>query len=376
MTVHVPKLATAAPATTPEKPARIAPGVYFGLPEDAYHSDPALGSGDIRSLNTCPMYYWRNSAMNPAREPDEETPALLFGRALHKLVLEGRQAFVAAYTAAPEPRDFPGCLITVDDIKGALKAAGEKVTGNKPDLIARLKAVQPSAVVFDDIVAAHAAEAQKSGTTVLKRTMFEEVVLAGGSIAADGRVAPAFQGGCPEISVFWERDGVPLKCRIDYLRLGRWHDKRLLALSTDLKSFANQRGLPPERAVALAIAEYRLDMQAAHNTEGAAQIAGFLAAGQMFGAEAVNPKWLAALASVSPDDHVWHWAFFQKDAPVTLLRQAAPALIARGRKDVEAALQAYRDNMAAFGTSWRYVDPMADQQIDVSDMPAWLANAA
>jgi len=376
MTVHDPKLATTAPATTSEKPARIAPGVYFGLPEDAYHSDPALGSGDIRALNTCPMYYWRTSAMNPAREANEETPALLFGQALHKLVLEGRQAFVAAFTQAPEAKDHPGCLVTVDDIKAALKAVGEKITGNKPDLIARLKVARPDAVIFDDIVERHAADAARTGATILKRSVFEEAVLAGGSIAADPRVAPAFQGGCPEISVFWERDGVPLKCRIDYLRLGRGHDKRLLALATDLKSFANQRNLPPERAVALAIAEYRLDMQAAHYTDGAAQIAAFLASGQVFGAESVNPKWLAALASVSPEDHVWHWAFFQKDAPVTLLRQAAPALIARGRKDVDAALQSYRDNMAAFGTSWRYVDPMADRQIDVSDMPAWLANAA
>lgn len=362
--------------TTADSTARIAPGVYFSLPEEQYHTDPALGSGDIRKLFTCPMYYWRGSHMNPLREAGEETPALLFGRALHKLVLEGREAFVAAYTAAPEAADHPGCFVTVDDLKKALKDFGEKVTGNKPDLIARLKARAPDAVIFDDIVAAHAEDAQRTGKTVLKRAVLEEVIIAAGFIAQDKRVAPAFQGGRPEISVFWERDGVPLKCRIDYLRFGRSADRRLLALDTDLKSFSNSRDLPPEIAVRNAVAEYRLDMQAAHNLDGAGQIGRMIAEGKVYGGDGLNPQWLEALATVRSEDHFWHWAFYQKDAPVTILRSATPHLIARGRKDVETALQSYRDNMAAFGTSWHYVDPMADTSLDIADMPAWMSHAA
>lgn len=356
--------------------ARIAPGVYFNLDEAAYHADPALGSGDIRSLYTCPMYYWRGSAMNPHRDPTDETPALLFGRALHALVLEGRAAFEARFVAAPDVADHPGALVTVDDIKAALREAGEKVTGNKPDLIARLKAVRPSAVIFDDIVAAHDARAAQTGATSLKRAIYEQVIAAAAYIASDARVAPAFQGGCPEISVFWEADGVPLKCRLDYSRFGRGQDRRLVMLTTDLKSFANQRGLPPERAVAAAIAEYRLDMQAAHNLDGAGRIPDMLRSGQCFGADQVHAKWLEALAQLGPDDFVWHWAFYQKDAPVTLLRSAAPALVSGARRAVEQARQSYRDNMAAFGTAWRYSDPMADMAIDVQDMPRWLADAA
>lgn len=370
MSIHDPRLSKS------DSSARIAPGVYFGLDESLYHADPALGSGDVRALHTCPMYYWQNSAMNPHRVADEETPALLYGRALHKLVLEGRQAFVAAYTCAPEAADHPGCFVTVDDIKKALRDFGEKVSGNKPDLIARLKARAPDALIFDDIIARHAEDAQRSGKTILKRAMFEEVVTAAGFIAQDTRVAPAFQGGCPEISVFWERDGVPLKCRIDYLRFGRDADRRLLALNTDLKSFANQRGVAPERAVALAVAEYRLDMQAAHNTDGAGQIGALIQGGAVYGAERINPQWLDALASVRPEDHLWHWAFFQKDAPVALLRPAGAALVARGRKDVDSALQSYRDMMARFGAAWRHVDPMPDTSLDIGDMPAWFANAA
>lgn len=361
-------------ATT--KAQRIAPGVYFNLPEELYHADPALGSGDVRRLYTCPMYYWRESAMNPFHTGTDETPALLFGRALHKIVLEGRAAFEAAYTVAPEVADHPGCLDTVDDLKRALKAVGEKVSGNKPDLLDRVRATVPSAVIFDDIMAAYQAKCAATGATSLKRAVYEQVITAAGFIAGDPRVAPAFQGGRPEISVFWERDGVPLKCRLDYLRFGRNPDRSLCALLTDLKSFANQRDLPPERAVAAAIPEYRLDMQAAHNTDGASCIPDLIKAGLVFGADTVNAKWLEALTTLGAGDWHWHWAFFQKDAPVTLLRPATPALVAHGRKAIETALQAYRDNMAAFGTTWRYVDPMPDNALDLTDMPAWFANAA
>ncbi len=365
-------IATPVPTTG----ARIAPGVYFGLDERAYHADAALGSGDIRALYTCPMYYWTGSAMNPHRVAAEETPALLFGRALHALVLEGREAFLARYLPAPEASDFPGCLVTVDDIKAALRDAGEKLTGNKPDLIARLKAARPGAVILDEVLAEHAARAEASGATIVKRAMFEQVIAAGGHIAGDSRVAPAFQGGCPEISVFWEADGVPLKCRLDYLRFGRAQDRRLIGLATDLKSFANQRGLPPERAVAAAIAEYRLDMQAAHNLDGAGRIPDMIRSGAVFGAERINADWLTALSRLGAGDFVWHWAFYQKDAPVTLLRSAGPALVRGADRAVEQARQSYRDNMQAYGTAWRYSDPMPDMAIDAQDMPAWLANAA
>ena len=82
-----------------------APGIYFGLSEDAYHADHALGSGSIRALANHPMYYWRDSWMNPLRRQDEETPALLFGRALHKLVLEGIESFHKSYQPAPRKAD-------------------------------------------------------------------------------------------------------------------------------------------------------------------------------------------------------------------------------------------------------------------------------
>lgn len=376
MTAHVPTLTATAGA-------RLAPGVYFNMPDTRYHADPALGSGDVRDLKTCAMYYWQHSAMNPLRDADTDTPDLLFGRALHKIVLEGRTAFEAAYAVTPSAADFPGALDTAADLTRELKALKDagapiaRTTGKKEDLVALLKAAKPDAVILDEVLAKHAADCAQRGAVTLKREVYERVIAAAAHIAGNPRIAAAFQAGRPEVTVIWEADGVPCKARLDYIRLGRPASGRLTAVVTDLKSFSNSRGIAPERAIALAVAEYRLDMQAAHYMEGLRHIPAMITAGMVSGAAGIDPKWLAALASLEADDVLFFWSFFQKDAPgVTMLRQAAPNLIKTGLRDVQSAYQTYRDNLAAFGTNWRFVDPMADASLDVGDMPRWLADAA
>jgi hypothetical protein len=56
------------------------PGVYFGLDEDRYHADPALGSSHKKKLLGDPAAYWWDSPLNPAREEKEDTPAIIRGR--------------------------------------------------------------------------------------------------------------------------------------------------------------------------------------------------------------------------------------------------------------------------------------------------------
>jgi hypothetical protein len=68
-------------------------------------------------------------------------------------------------------------------------------------------------------------------------------------------------------------------------------------------------------------------MQAAHNLDGAGRIPDMIRSGAVFGAERINADWLTALSRLGAGDFVWHWAFYQKDAPVTLLRSAGPALV-------------------------------------------------
>lgn len=394
------------PADKAQRGARIAPGVYFGMQDATYHADPALGSGDMRALAKCPMFYWRDSHMNPLRDEEPgETPQLLFGRALHKLVLEGRAAFEASYTAAPKASDFPGCLDTMDHLKDTLRTirtAREKALeadtklstaerkealkavkaetalgGDKPDLIARVKALDPAAVIFADIMAAHTAKCGKTVTS-LPQAMFARVVLAAQHISSNEEIRSLLSGGRPEVAVFWESDGVPCKAKLDYVRLGRAPSGRVAGYVTDLKSFGNPLEKRPEEAVIGAIGNYRLDQQAAHYLDGIRRIPEMIAAGIVFGADTIKPEWLGALSKLGADDWVWNWAFYQSDAPIALKREMSVtgAMARKAAQEIAAARAAYVEHMTAFGTDWRYVDPMRDKSVDLDDMPAWLANAA
>src|SRR5262245_19584298 len=77
-------------------------GIYFDLPEEDYHADPALGSPDINQCRASGPDYWWNSPLNPKRPERKSSPSQEYGRALHKLVLEGHQAFSVRYVRRPD----------------------------------------------------------------------------------------------------------------------------------------------------------------------------------------------------------------------------------------------------------------------------------
>lgn len=358
---------------TDVKPTYLPEGLYFGLDEDAYHADAALGSGSVREIEKCAMYYWEDSWMNPLREPKEETPALLFGRALHKLVLEGSAAFMASYVQAPQKADYPEAIDTVDDIKERLRAAGEKLSGTKDVLAERLRAIDPDVTLWSDILAAHAEMCARTRATTLKSDVYARVISAAQHIVGDERIRSAFQGGRPEVSIFWEEEGVRVKARLDYLKLGS-DNGRPLALVCDLKSYANVLDMPPERAVLRAIATTRLDMQAALYLRGTAHVGRLIREGKVFGADGINTEWLKALASVEPKDWRWFWCFYEKEAPIAMLRSTRPGapMVQAGDMAVSRALATYKDYVETFGTNWRFVDPMPDTEVSETDLPKWL----
>jgi hypothetical protein len=129
------------------------PGVNFGLSMADYRADPSLGSTDLKRLLQAPAVYWWHSWMNPDRPPSPDSPARQKGRALHKLVLEGPEAFEAAFVTEPRPEAHPGALVTLDDLKARGRDLGEPVSGTKADLAKRIKAKDAGAIIFDDILA-------------------------------------------------------------------------------------------------------------------------------------------------------------------------------------------------------------------------------
>lgn len=364
-------------ATTIKTAPQLSEGLWFNLNENSYHEDIALGSGDIRSLAKCAIFYWQTSWMNPLRKKRKEEPYLLFGRALHKLVLEGPDAFKSSYFCKPHEDDYPHALITADDIKRELKQLDIKTSGLKAELVLRLKQANPDAEIFDDILAEFDLELTRTGATALPRDMYADVVAAARFILSNQRVAPAFSKGRPEVSIFWIENGVPMKARLDYVKIGK-DQGRPLGLVTDLKHFSNSLGQPPERAVIRSIAETRLDIQSAAYFKGIARIPEFIAAGKIFGAENINPEWLQLLGSIAPEDWSFNWAFYMRDAPIALLRSTTPTspMIKAATMDVNRALASYSEHMQEYGTDWVFVDPIPDITISAEDLPRWMTAGA
>lgn len=94
------------------------PGIYANVGMAAYHHQltvtPSISSGGLRKIeNESPAHYYVSSYLNPDREPQLESEALILGRATHHLV-GGEQRFFEQFVirpdAYPEGAEYPGTV--------------------------------------------------------------------------------------------------------------------------------------------------------------------------------------------------------------------------------------------------------------------------
>lgn len=159
------------------------PGVY-DIPMVVYHSDccagPSVSASSLWGLLECPAKYWDASYLNPARVPDETTPALDVGRAAHCLVL-GEPEFNASFVVCPH------------------------------DNLAKNPGKQ-----WNDEWKARVADGSETRTLIRDFDTIRQIAAA--QLRAP-QVARAFRNGMPERSLIWrdEETGVWLKSRPDWL---------------------------------------------------------------------------------------------------------------------------------------------------------------
>ncbi len=82
------------------------PGIYAGVPMDAYHGDlcvdhSASHGGLDRIITGSPKHYFDRWYGNPDREPDEPTKSMILGKAAHHLFL-GEREFAKHFIRRPE----------------------------------------------------------------------------------------------------------------------------------------------------------------------------------------------------------------------------------------------------------------------------------
>ncbi len=236
------------------------PGIYFGLPEAEYHADPSLSATGIRHCLTSPLKYWTYSALNPNKPPDDDTAAKARGRAYHKLILEGQAAFDGVYCVAPDRNDYADVLDTVSELRDyAERRHGKKLKGTaKADVIASLREIDPHIPIWGEIMDQWE-RFTRQGREIITPELWEQLRMARLVIDRMPSVKDAFRNGVSEVSLFWVReDGVPMKCRLDYLNTS----------IVDLKSFANIMDKDIEQAVYYEITRNRYQIQPAVYRDG------------------------------------------------------------------------------------------------------------
>lgn len=326
-------MSMATSAAAPDKPHEHADGIYFGLDEIAYREDPAVGSTDMKSLAFAPCDYWYGSFMNPDRPARKETDATLTGTAIHVLAFHGEGEFDKRYMRGPEQHDD--------------MSPGEKGTATKK---------------YKEI-------ARAKGLTMLSADAYDRIAIVCAKVMKNPRLARAFTGGAPEVSVFWtEQHGKPgmavrKKGRVDYLKA------RGIG---DLKSVENMHELPFPRACINHITNYNYHIQAKHYMDARARMPELIADGCVHGDH--DPALVKALAT--NERYGWQWVFWQKSrAPITWSRILSPGnpIFDIAARSIERGVRNYVDYMQRFGPHQMWLEDEEPGELYVEDLPPYFA---
>lgn len=181
------------------------PGIHDHVTSADYHSDPALGSTSLKTLATRTPAHYQHEKLHP-----KSSAAFDLGTAAHSLILEQDESGIV--------------VIDVDAKRGK---------------------------VWTD--PASAAEAE--GKIALTSKEWAQVVAMRDAVMAHPFARGLFTGHKAEQSVFWEDDGLMLKCRPD-----AWQPGTLIDLKTARDANPNEFGKTAH--------EYGYHQSAAHYIDG------------------------------------------------------------------------------------------------------------
>lgn len=380
-----------APAVLEGTPQLPPPGIYFGMPEDEYHALPALSSHGVRNLASSPMLYWSRTTFvsDLARKREEKRQEIervhqTIGKAYHCRIMEGADEFHRRFAVELTEEDCAGALESTDQIKAAITEAGHKPSAKVPDdggeymraakkddWIAQLLGINPAAKILAVMNQQH--RARHAGKQFVSAEAYEQIEIAAAMVEADPEVRHAFTGGHAEVVLIWycEKTGVPMKARVDYLKI---------KAAVDLKTVANQRGMSMERAIAQEVAGYKYTIQPSFYVEGIQAVKKLVREGsatvQVYSRDGQDAPALMAWAAkwaAEEGEPEWLWVFQQKgDAPIT--RGVFYPLQGSTRAVVDQIVlkqkERFKTFSTAFGTDpWLDVAPIYDMADE--DLPPW-----
>jgi len=241
------------------------PGVYGEISNSDYHSGPGISKSGLDLIRRSPAHYQYAISADNDNQP---TPAQQIGTAFHTLLLEPH-LFDEQYAL---PCEMPlDALVTTDDLKAALKECGEKVSGNKPELIERLKAVRPDVIIADEIKQSYAV--QNAGRIIIPHETNSQLWAMREAVMAHPAASKLMSvPGKAEQSVYWNDPvtGELCRCRPDW-----WRDDDILV---DVKT--TEDASPEE--FARSILSWRYHVQDPFYTDGIFQAIGRVPRGFVF----------------------------------------------------------------------------------------------
>lgn len=348
-------------------------GIYFNLPFDEYLLEPRFSSHGVIEMRQSALDFWSRSWMNPKKpkESEEESIFKIKGTAYHKRVCEGQRAFHESYVIKPRIEDYgDDVLKTSDDLKAVLRDIGQKVSGNKDELIERVLTFNPMAKIWDCILEDF--NEQNADKIKIPAEWFEEIEVSAAHIENHPDLKHAFSGGFPEVSIFYHQDvesldgsgevfSVPMKARNDYVKPRAW---------VDLKTFSNPLGLNIKRAIAREFTNRKYYISAATYYQANDKARELAREGLIFGAEDVE-KAKACMIEEKTAFYV-----FQKTgiAPAAVGRFVSKDMraVQIGEIELRDAQALFGKCMSIYGSDQPWIDPLPTESFDDTEFPAYL----
>lgn len=279
-------------------------GVFFGLPNEAYQADRALGSSDLKECLLQVVQWhgrkrnsvWMEHLKPKGKDADVESIHTAFGSALHCAVLEP-DAFDDRYMIEPEAPNWPE---TIDQIRLAVQSSGNGhfLPSSKSAPKAHYEAAARHANIKTMSDWAEEKRLMAEGRIQISAKWKFELLTLQRVIERHSVAGKWVRGGRSEVSVFWtDEHGHRYKCRFDYLKIGR---------VCDIKTYGIKKGKTPVDSFLQARDDFAYDFSAAHYMDIRVNVLPDLvkagAIFEVFTAEEVDGVWQVGFEEASPAD--------------------------------------------------------------------------
>jgi hypothetical protein len=176
--------------------------VIYGLPAADYRARPEINCSGLKLINKSPLHYWASKM-----QPREETKAMVIGTASHTSTLEPDDLDAVEYTSIStatgsdeEDGNHLSSLIIADQNSYIVAPEGlDKRTKKGKELWAELAT---------------------TGRKILRFSDYQTVKGVSNAVRSHSTAGLFLKSGHAEVSIFTEIEGIPAKCRLDWLRPG------------------------------------------------------------------------------------------------------------------------------------------------------------